>query len=350
MKTRHIVISLLGLGVFTFSFFSLFSTVNSLPRLAVEHATACKSCHVNPRGGGMRTEFGNHAVAFSERTLPQTKKYFTGKYRSPRIADNLTVGFDVRYLILDDWRVFRMQTDFFVNLEPLENYNYQIRFWENGVIENYALIFIGDQKYWMKAGRFAPSFGLKNADHKSFNRERVGYGSNVYLDGLSIGADVNGFEFSAELFNPNNRATGNLNLRKTGYLDPIGYMYGGSIRFSEALDGTTGSFKPAKSLFAGLAYDRLSLLGELDLVGENSDTLIFYSSLTGRIEYGLHLITEYNYFDGNRDLSDGVEEFVRLSVEFFPIPFVQLRPSYTRYTRGPLSNKNDFFLQLYMGY
>ena len=347
MKLRHIIITLIGFGLFSFS---IFSTVNSLPRLAVEHATTCKSCHINPGGGGMRTEFGNHAVAFSERTLPQTQKHFIDKYRSPRVSESLTVGFDARYLILEDWRIFRMQTDFFVNFEPMENFNYQIRFWENGVIENYALVFVGDQKFWLKAGRFAPTFGLKNADHKSFNRERVGYGSNVYLDGLSIGADLNGFQITAELFNPNERVTGNLNLLKTGYLDPIGYMYGGSIRLAEEVDGTTGPFKPAKSLYAGVAYDRLSLLGELDLVGENSDTLIIYSSLTGRIEYGLHLITEYNFFDGSLELDDGVEEYLRFSVEFFPIPFVQLRPSYTHHTRGPLAGENDFFFQLYMGY
>lgn len=347
MKLRHVVITLIGVGLFSFS---IISTVNSLPRLAVEHATACKSCHISPGGGGMRTEFGNHAVAFSERTLPQTQKHLAGKYRSPRVSESLTIGFDARYLILDDWRIFRMQTDFFVNFEPMENFNYQIRFWENGVIENYALVFIGDQKFWLKAGRFAPTFGLKNADHKSFNRERVGYGSNVYLDGLSLGADLNGLVLSAELFNPNDRATGNLNLIKTGYLAPVSYMYGGSIRFSEEVDGKTGPFRPAKSLFAGLAYDRFSLLGELDLVGENSDTLIFYSSLTGRIEYGLHLLAEYNFFDGNRDLADEVEAYFRFSVEFFPIPFVQLRPSYTRYTRGPLVGENNFFFQLYMGY
>lgn len=344
MKSRHLLILLIGLGML------IYSSVDSLPRLALEQATTCKSCHINPGGSGMRNEYGNHAVAFSERTVPQTKKYFAGKYHSPRVSDNLLVGFDARYLVLDDGRIFRMQTDVFANFEPMDGFSYQMRFWENGITENYALLSFNDKKHWLKAGRFSPTFGLHNADHKSFNRERVGYGSNVYLDGLAIGSELGGVEATIEYFDPNEVSTGNIHLLRTGYIEPVTYMLGGSIRFTEETANTPSQFPPAKSLFGGIAYDRFSLLSEVDLVGRDNDTLIFYSSLTGRIEYGLHLIAEYNFFDGERNWKSGVDEYLRFSVEFFPIPFVQLRPSYTRYTRGYMRDENDFFLQLYFGY
>jgi hypothetical protein len=243
-----------------------------------------------------------------------------------------------------------MQTDVFANFEPMDGFSYQMRFWESGITENYALLSFNDKKHWLKAGRFTPTFGLHNADHKSFNRERVGYGSLIYLDGFGLGTALGGVEATLEYFNPNEISTGNVYLLKTGYIEPVTYMLGGSMRFTEEVANTPTQFPPAKSLFGGIAYNRFSLLSEVDLVGRDNDTLIFYSSLTGRVEYGLHLIAEYNFFDGDRDWRSGVDEYVRFSVEFFPIPFVQLRPSYTRYTRGYIEGEDDFFLQLYFGY
>ena len=58
----------------------------------------------------------------------------------------------------------------------------------------------------------------------------------------------------------------------------------------------------------------------------------------------------FDSFNNNRDLEGGVNEFLRFSVEFYPIPFVQFRPSYTYYSNGPLDGEDDFFLQFHIGY
>ena len=88
----------------------------------------------------------------------------------------------------------------------------------------------------------------------------------------------------------------------------------------------------------------------MDLAGRSPDQLAFYAGLTTRIEHGLYLLAEYSFYDGNRDVQAGVDEFVRLSLEVFPLPYVELRPSYTRYTRGPLDGEEDWFLQFHIGY
>lgn len=322
----------------------------TLPRLSTEHAVPCKSCHVNPLGGGMRNEFGNYSVALNELCLPQTKKLMVERYKPPRLSESVTFGFDTRHLVFDDGRIFRMQTDAYLAVEPLKDFFYHFRFWENGVSEHYALLNFDHQKYFVKAGRFYPAYGLRNADHKAFTRERTGHGSNVYLDGFSVGAEIYEVNITAEIFNPNQRGVYGLHLFRARYCKPFGYLIGTSIRLSEEVAGTTGAHPNAKAVFGGLSYDRFTLLGELDIAGKGNDTLITYGSLTTRLEYGLYLVVEYNFFDGNRDVADGVDEFVRVSVELFPIPFVELRPSYTYYTRGLLKDQDDFFVQVHFGY
>lgn len=324
--------------------------VYSYPRLAVESTANCYTCHVNPSGGGMRNEFGNYSVALNELTLTSTKKKFVENYKSPRISESVTIGFDTRHLLFDDGYIFRMQTDFYLNLEPYKNFNYFFRIAETGISENFALYSLQDKKYYFKAGRFYPAFGLKNSDHKSFNRERTGHGSNVYLDGLSVGGLFGQVNVSAEIFNTNNQSVYGLHIYRTGICFGANYLIGSSLRLSEKINGSNLGFPEAKSLFGGVNYDRFTLLGEVDLAGSGNDTLIFYTNLTTRLIYGLYLIGEYNYFDGDRDWKNGVDEFWRFSAEFYPIPYFQLRPSYTYYSKGLLKNEKDFFIMIHFGY
>lgn len=322
----------------------------SYPRLSVEQSVPCRKCHINPGGAGMRTEFGNYSVALNELTLPQTRKLVVERYRSPRIAEGVTVGADVRQLIFEDGYIFRMQTDAFVALEPLKDMLYHFRFSETGISENYGILYLDKQKYYLKGGRFYPTFGLKNADHKSFNRDSTGHGSNVYLDGFAAGAEIAGFHVTAELFDVARQGIYGANIYRVGYLDPVGYMAGASMRLSEESGGDNGRFPHAKALFGGINYDRLTLMSELDLMGQANDTLIAYANATVRLEYGLYLIGEYNFIDSNRDLKDGTSEFLRFSVELYPLPFFELRPSYTFYTDGLLKDQNIFFVQAHFGY
>jgi hypothetical protein len=333
---------------------ALVTEVNSLPRLALEHAAACNTCHINPNGGGQRTEFGNHSVAYNELCLPQTKHLLSGKVKAPRLGELLTAGFDTRHLVFDDGYIFRMQTDAFLTFSPYKDFRYHLRLSDNvtgsGIAENYGLITFDDERHYIKAGRFYPAFGLRNADHNAFNRTKTGHGSTLYLDGLSLGMEFHGTKVALELFDANRRGVYGVHVFRPGYIAPFGYLIGGSLRLSEKLAGTNGSFPHAKSLFGGLSYDRYSLLGEVDLVGQANDSLVVYGQLVTRIEYGLYLIGEYNFFDSDRNLKSGSEEFWRFSIELFPIPFVELRPSYTYYSEGPLKDRNDFFLQVHLGY
>jgi hypothetical protein len=326
------------------------ATAIAYPRLAVEHGDSCKSCHINPTGAGARTEFGNYSVALNELTLPQTKEIVAKRYKRSRIGESLIFGFDMRHLLFSDGRLFRMQTDVYLTAEPFKDMFYHIRLGEHGVFENYALVTFKDEKYYLKAGRFYPTFGLHNDDHQAYVRERSGFGPLEYLDGAAIGVEQFGVNFSAEFFNQEQRGIYGLHAFRAGSVGPLGYLAGTSLRLAEEHGGSTGQFPTARALFGGLSFNRFTALGEVDLNGKHVDTVIYYGALYGRVEYGLWLVGEYNFFDGNRHVASGVDEFVRLSAEFYPIPFFELRPSLTYYTRGFRDNQHEWFLQIHFGY
>ncbi|MCH8157560.1 MAG: hypothetical protein IID18_07405 [Nitrospinae bacterium] len=300
----------------------------------------------------MRNEFGNHTMAFQELVLPQTKKYFKDNYLLPRLGEGATYGFDVRYIVSDDFNVRRFQTDLFLALQPLKPLTYQVRLSGGGITEQYAMLKLSRDRFFIKAGTFHPTFGLHNSDYDSFNMVRTGNFASTFLDGVAFGADLQSFSIVFEAFNPDRRGVYGLHLYRTSRMGPFGLMGGASLRFSEyyTYRGGNGSFPHAKAIFGGINYDRFTFEGELDLAGRGNDTLIVYANFTTRIEYGFYFIAEYNFFDGNRDFSDGVDEFLRFSIELFPIPYVEFRPSFTRYTRGFRSGENDFFVQFHLGY
>jgi hypothetical protein len=321
------------------------------PRLSVEHAEPCKNCHFAAGGGGARTEYGNFTTAFNELTLPQTKKMMAAHYRKPRVGESLILGFDARYLVLDDGRVFRMQTDGFVTVEPLKNMFYHVRIGSVGVTENYALMTFADNKYSARFGTFTPSFGLHVEDHQAYIRSLTGNGPETYLDGASLSAAHLGFEAQVEAFNPNEQKVFNFNLYRPGTFGPLSYMVGGSYRITDEIGPNSfGAFPHAKAVYGGIAWDRFTAMGEIDVVGKGNDQFVAYGSLTTRIEYGLYLIGEYNFFDSNRRLETGVDEFLRFSVDLYPIPFFEIRPSYTSYTRGARDGEDQFFVQFHVGY
>ena len=61
-------------------------------------------------------------------------------------------------------------------------------------------------------------------------RERVGFGSNVYRDGLSVGAEFYDVEIITEYYNSGDRFIFSGHAFYPGFLDPIRYLIGGAVR------------------------------------------------------------------------------------------------------------------------
>lgn len=322
--------------------------VYSLPRLSLEHATPCITCHVNPNGGGMRNEFGNFAVAYNEMCLQSTKKYVEPYAFKPRISDNLTYGLDFRLLYLEAGQFIRMESDLYLNFELLKNVSYNLTMAQSDVRDSYLLIKLKDEHYWFKAGRFYPAFGLHDPDHTAYVRTVPLLNQELAVDGVSVGGNLfNGSNITLEFYQPGGQAVATLHSFRASSIGPVGFLAGVSWREAEEFNG---GFPVAKSAFGGLSYDRFTLMGEVGAVGKGNEQRVAYAQLASRIVYGLYLLTEYNFHDPDWHLKTGTNEFWRASFEFFPVPFVEIRPSATLIGEGPRKDQVDFFVQMHITY
>ncbi len=348
--SRRLVFPLLLLAVVICA-----ATLSALPRLSAEHSVACKQCHINPNGGGARNEFGNYAVAFQELCIPPTKKLLASHVTKPRLSPSLLVGFDSRWLLLDDPRIIRMQSDLYLTFTPFKHFDYHFRVGPIGsgamqVTEQYALFSFSDTKYWVKAGTFYPAFGLRQDDHNSYTRVKTGHSYNSYLDGFSVGADFKDINLTAETFVQDGRTMFAFHGFRTGYISPIGYLVGASYQHPEKINGSTGAYPRAKSMFGAVNWDRFTISSEYDLIGNGNDSAAFYFAGTARIIWGLYLTGEYNYFDPSRKYTSGFERFTRFSIDFYPVPYVKIRPSISHYNPAFNGETDDFFVQFHVGY
>jgi hypothetical protein len=325
----------------------------SLPRLAAERGAPCVRCHVNPNGGGMRNEFG-HATAYNDLCWQQTKKYFEQFKSSPKLTDYVTYGLDYRMLYDKDLNFFRMQTDFYLSLELLKHTAFNFTISPANMKDSYLLLKLKDDRYWLKAGRFYPAFGLRDPDHTTYVRTVPQLGSEQTLDGVSVGGNFfNGSNITLEFYQPDKQKIVTLHSFRAGYLGPFGFLTGISWRQSQDMQSSNAyrGFPIAKSFFGGLSYDHFTALAEVQAVGKGNEQRVFYAQLEAKALDGLYFLTEYNFHDPDWAHKSGSNQFYRFSCEFFPVPFVEIRPSATlEKARGQSEFTSRYFVQLHVNY
>ncbi len=304
-------------------------SIHSLPRLATEHGAPCIKCHVSPNGGGMRNEFG-HATAYNELALQQTRSLLGDYKATSRLTDNVTYGVDYRLLYEKNLSFFRMQSDFYLSLEMLKHTTFNLTFSPGTFRESFLLLKLKGDKYWIKAGEFFPAFGLRDADHNEYIETVPQILPQPSVDGLSLGGNFfDGSNITVEYYRPNGQSVGTFHSFRAGGLGPLNFLVGLSWRQSQNKGGNIGygNFPIAKEVFGGLSYDRLTLLLAAGAVGKGNEQRTAYMQLEGRVIDGVYLLSEYNYYDPDWRNRTGVSQFYKFSCEFFPVPFVELRPS-----------------------
>ncbi len=326
-------------------------SLHSLPRLAVDHGTPCVSCHIQPDGGGMRNEYGHYSVGFNELTLQSTKKLFAPYKFRPVLTENLGYGLDYRMLYLERGEFFRMQTDFYLHLALLQGVSYDLTMAQSNVKFSYLLVKLRNEHYWFKVGRFYPAFGLRDPDHTSFVRTVSQLAPELAVDGISAGGRFfGGSNIFLEFYEPGGQRVLTLHSFRAGVLGPFGFLTGLSWRQSEKVDGSYRNYPIAKSIFGGLSYDRFTLLMEAGAVGKANQQRTFYSQLSARVLWGLYLIGEYNFYDPDWGHQTGTNQNYKASLEFFPVPFIELRPSLVYNAEGDRQDLVDWFIQLHIHY
>jgi hypothetical protein len=392
-------------------FFS--TSAESLPRFALRQGVKCMDCHLNPTGGSLRNAFGS---SYSRENVPLMSTRDEKFKFNPEVSENITLGGDFRMQLIYDPEakgtafegkgasVFQtMQGALYagVGLTSKIDFFFKYDFVNSGSsftidgrsfipFEAFAIARILPNDSYIKIGNFLPNYGLRLDDHTAYvrggnlgylanlpprgllfvpNYRDLGVEAGIYFDNFLVNLAVLSGDPSSTFSFGKDRA---LNAR-IEYTPTVGgkanLMLGGSYY------NYTGNNITMLGGFAGVSVDRFTLLGEVDVVKNNSrlpadTTTIYGNSLAAFAELdvliiqGLTFTVRYDLFDPDtkidntstapsfsnpnfREVMKNHNSLSRIIIgfEFFPYSFFELRPQFRINTEEPSVDNNTFLLQ-----
>jgi hypothetical protein len=329
------------------------------PRHSLVVGQKCSLCHFNPTGGGQRSLYGSQyllperlAMKFGEEAEG------SGSGLNPQLGEDLVVGADLRTFYFEESdrdaedpaigkrlnNFVEMQGSVYLSFQLDERFSAYIHqeFGQSRAnvqaYEIYGMGFVLPANGYVKAGKFVPSYGWKQADHRSFTRTQFVFLPAVppHSDqGLEIGFQPLDFEIQAAVVNGNYRSgfdtDGDVAIvgRGSWRWSPgsLNLAAGGSTYFNEHSSGERFTGGP----FGGFHWDRLTWLGEFDWANEKPDagreTQSFTTSqeLAVRIVQGFDAVATYDFHDPDVDLESGSLARLGFGFEAIPRPFLAIR-------------------------
>ena len=364
------------------------STAAAIPRFSLLTGTRCSVCHFNPQGSGLRTQLGWemmnetgllkwHDVSLDTSGISPTNGLF---------GNVLFPGFDgrlqqVRLSRTGESKLIPMQMSVGLGLQ----FGQQLSLSTNVNIASVAerarggSLYPGETDYDLalqyqpdvtlpsiRAGMIEPSFGVRQDDHTIFtNEEAAIQGTELippYYNELGVEVTYEGMRWitvNAGVFNSYNLALidptiGTVN-SMTDFSHPtlaarvmfwpqlleqgINMEVGGSVI-------SNGSFRLLNG-FAGFGLaDKSSLFFET-LYGTNSDQRIIRNfSVIGSYELAAWLVAEWRYDWGQTELYPNIglsfAQGFLIGLEFFPAPFIEIRPEYRVLHKTPYGSDGTF--------
>ncbi len=336
----------------------------ALPKFASRLKMSCQSCHVNPAGGGMRKAFG---VTYGQEDLPvaawQEGSGFEGF--STKLNEAIAFGADFRTLYLyqksdgaDRSAFIQMQTDLYVSAQLAKSATLYVSKGQGNRFEAFGLATVLPLHGYIKAGWFAPAYGLRMDDHTMFIRSKTLFASSAGQDaGLEIAVTPGPITFTGAVSNgsantvEDNQAKALLGRAEASFaIASLNVRLGTNYYNSATASGVT-------TLFGGFAT--LSLAENLTLLGEFNRRRSFLNTtaastagniLSLELDYmlfqGLDLKLGYDFYDEDIDLQTGTEARYVVGAEFFPMPGIELRPMIVIQKEKPTDLTNDQALVL----
>jgi hypothetical protein len=376
MKTTKLFLFTIILIIFSLQLYAL-------PRFALRLNNRCIDCHVNPTGGELRNEsgffFGKNVISMIS---PRDKDFPL----SPKISNNVTLGFDYRtqYLYSQE----KNRTDFqdmtgsiYLSAAISQKIDIYSRYdFMNALWEGYGIARILPNDSYIKVGSFSPNFGIRLDDHTAYTRggdfgllfstgTRQGLIYNPYYleNGIEIGANISDITLLTASVG-RNKANGILStdpnftarLELTPSIGKLGLLFGGSYlstktKFSDPVSGSLSNL-PTQLYggFAGLGYGRFTLMGEYDIAdtytADNTKSSALMIEAAYQLMIGLEAVVRYDRFDPNLDAVNDEHSHVIVGFEFFPYSFVELRPQYRFNIENPDVKNDAFVLQFHFWY
>lgn len=332
------------------------------PYFAIHQGVKCNACHVNPTGGGKRTEFGN---AFGHSTFPTRKlsDVWLGEVNDwIAIGGDLRANFDAVSIPnnqdTNEFRVEELLAYVELRLVPDRLSVYVDEQLAPGGASNrevYGLLWSKKKDYYVKAGKMFLPYGLRLEDDSAFIRQVPGINYTTPDNGVEGGYEQG--PYTVNLAVTNGSAGGSENNQGKQYSLLASYTLpewriGASFNFNE-LDGGD---RQMQNIFGGLKTGSIAWLVEVDYVSDDGSPNGSIDQLLGLVEAnaivrpGHNLKLTYEYFDPDRDIDEDERTRWSLVWEYFPIAYTQISLGYRQNDGIPqndLQNTQEFFLQLH---
>src|SRR5262245_812474 len=180
------------------------------PYIAVRTGYKCMVCHVNPTGGGKRTEFGaiyGQTALPASRLDPSTGKEIPEGAPDPapftgRFNQYIGIGADLRanatYTSIPNTNSTNafdpVRAQVYLEVKPIVD---RLTIYLDERVspgaatnrETYAMLWSADREWYVKAGRMFVPFGLRIEDDTAFIRTITGTSFNSFDDGVEGGVE-----------------------------------------------------------------------------------------------------------------------------------------------------------------
>jgi hypothetical protein len=391
-----VALALLALGA---------GSASAEPYMAIREGRKCGSCHVNVRGGGMRTllanthmqEITHYRDLFPE--FEEATQAFNGQ-----ITSFFSIGGDLRVddaIVFQDEpnaegrvpndKVFRSRIDEnilevreanlygLVDLYPeYLSFYIDVSFAPSGtnVREVFGLLRgILPWNGYVRAGRFFLDYGLgyetynlfslDNSSQNLFVRGRTGTDFNASDDGVEIGVQPGPFHLAVSVTDgPSDDTDVRVTVNAYAMLRELPVIDNAIVGASFLRVAPDGQERIAYGFYAGANLGRLEYHAEVDWLHDDQDatdsepakavgTFLAYGELNYLLLDWINtkLFGEYADNDGQPDMSDSAQNRFGLGVEPFLSRFLQTRLFYS-VANGPenlpIANQNWLVMELHL--
>ena len=314
----------------------------ALPRYGARYGQKCLLCHVDPSGGGMRSAYASQYLIPDEMSFRRLEiEEMEGI--DPALSETVSMGADLRTLYRyspDAERksgnnFFQMQGDITLHIQANEKLAIHVEQGLSGATEVYGLAFVLPAGGYVKAGRFAPAFGWRFADHRQFVRHTLGFAPPGHSDvGLELGLfPGSGVSLSLGILNGaggqladgDNRPAFALRGELRRALGPVNLALGASGYRDE--EAGIGSIRAVGGPFVALAWGPLVWMGEWDWERRDEDeggitALVASQELAWQLRPGLDLRATWNFHDPDIDALTGSHRKIGFGFDLLATPFV----------------------------
>lgn len=347
----------------TWCCFAVNRQVLAEPYMAVQMGVKCSACHVNPTGGGKRTEFGS---IYGMTTI--TEADVTDIWQGPKLNDYVSIGGDLRVNavsndIPNQDSTFAFETEemlLYVEVQLLPDqltFYFDERLGPGGTSnrEAYSLFWFRNKSMYVKAGRMFLPFGFRLEDDTAFVRQVSGINYNTPDDGVEVGMDLDNVSVNLAVTNGtaggSESDTGKQYSLRASYV-ATDWRAGASYNYNDVEDND----RKMTALFAGLRTGKVHWLMEWDYIvddvapGDELKQLIGLAEANMGLWKGNNLKITYEYLDPDKNLDEDERTRWSLVWEYFPIQFTQVSIGYRDNEGIPqndLQNIREIFIQLH---